>query len=295
MAAGISPWSLSRDAYIRVLPGVYAHAGTPLTHHLVVSAALKRAPEAIVSGRSAAMLWNATVPTSADVELTLPRERRLNVRGIREHRPTTRPPWVWRLGMRVTTPAATFVRLAQDLDFVDLVAAGDSLVRHAGVTPEELTDAAQASRTRRAMLARRAARFVRADVDSVQETRMRLLAVLAGFPEPEVNIVIRLDDGDWEFRLDSGHRAQRLAFEYDGRQHQTPEARAYDELRRRRLEARGWQLHSFVAEDLFTNPDRTVARLAEIHDAAGIRYRRSSEWQRHFPVRRHRDASAKSA
>lgn len=292
LAAGVSSWALSRGRFIRVLPGVYVDAETPLTQYVMVRAALKRAPEAIVSGRSAALLWNAVVPPSADVELVLPRDQRLNVRGIREHRPAQRPAWVYRMGMRVTTPAATFVRLAHELDLVDLVAAGDSLVRHTDATPQDLVDAAAESRARRSRLARQAAALVRDDVDSVQETRMRLLILFAGFPEPEVNIVVRTGSGEWEFRLDSGHRRQLVAFEYDGRQHEELDAVAYDEQRRRRLGSRGWTIHSFTAEDIFHNPDQTVDRLAEVHRSAGIPFRRSSAWQRYFPVRRRLAKSA---
>ena len=40
-------------------------------------------------------------------------------------------------------------------------------------------------------LARRAASLAREGVDSPQETRLRLLLVLAGLPEPRVNVIIR--------------------------------------------------------------------------------------------------------
>jgi hypothetical protein len=53
-----------------------------------------------------------------------------------------------------------------------------------------------------ARLARRVAGLVRKGVDSAMETRLRLLIVLAGLPEPEVNVIVRDENGDWELRFD---------------------------------------------------------------------------------------------
>lgn len=285
-AAGISERRLRSDEFFCVVPGVLVAADAPLTHLGLVRAALKHAPSGIVSGSSAARLWNAVVPERSDVELALPRSHRVRTRGIREHRPPTRPPYVWRFGVRVTPPAGTFVRLAADLDLVDLVVAGDSLVRHADVTPDALVSAATKSRGHKAVLARRAAALVRSGVDSPRETVLRLLMVFAGMPEPEPNIVFYKPDGTWEYRLDMGHRAKRIAFEYDGKQHQTPEHTAYDAGRRSVFEGREWTIHSFVSDDEYVSPDLTVDRLRAIHDDAGIPHTPSLEWRRHFPVRR---------
>ncbi|MEO7071092.1 MAG: hypothetical protein ABI131_11445 [Nostocoides sp.] len=285
-AAGISRRRLNGPNFFRVVPGVYVGSEAPLTHLALIRAALKHAPNGVVSGRSAAKLWNAVVPDSADVELMLPRAVRVVARGIREHRPPTRPPTTWRFGVRVTTPEATFVRLAAELDLVDLVVAGDALVRNAEISPADLVAAATAARTRRSRLARRAAALVREGVDSPRESKLRLLMVLAGMPEPEVNIVFYKEDGSWEFRLDLGRRDKKVAFEYDGRQHETPEHTAYDDWRKSVLGERDWRVHSFVNADLYVSTDLTVQRLREIHDDLGIPHTPSLEWQRHFPVRR---------
>jgi len=67
----------------------------------------------------------------------------------------------------------------------ELVTAGDSLVRRAGVEPDRLIEAASSARgVRGARLARQAAALVRRGVDSPMESRLRLLLVLAGLPEP---------------------------------------------------------------------------------------------------------------
>lgn len=108
----------------------------------------------------------------------------------------------------------TFLDLVGHLGLVDLVILGDSLVRRRLVTPDQLVRAAQGlTEFRRHALD--AADLVRAGVDSPMETRLRLLMVLAGLPEPEVNIVLRNEYGDVVRRSDMGFRSSRLALEYD--------------------------------------------------------------------------------
>jgi hypothetical protein len=288
--AGITRHQLSSGRYFRIIPEVYIDADAPLTHIVMVRGAVAYAPAGIVSGRSAGKLWNADVPDSPNVELALPRNVRVVADGIREHRPAQLPEWRRRFGLRVASPAATFLRLAAELDLVPLVAAGDSLVRETDVTPEDLVAAADASRGRRARHARRAARLVRVGVDSVRETELRLLMVLAGIPEPEVNIVFNRDDGSCEFRLDLGHRAHRVAFEYDGKQHNTPAHRAYDEWRKGIFGGRQWVIHSFASDDIFVRPDATVETLRRIHDEHGIPHHPTQEWRRHFAIRHKADS-----
>jgi hypothetical protein len=56
--------------------------------------------------------------------------------------------------------------------------------------------------------------MARSGVDSPQETRLRLLLVLAGLPEPSVNLIIRQPDGSWRRRYDMAYEEFRLIIEY---------------------------------------------------------------------------------
>jgi hypothetical protein len=47
----------------------------------------------------------------------------------------------------------------------------------------------------------------------------RMLLVLAGLPEPTVNLIIRNPDGSWRMRFDLSYPGLKLIIEYDGRQH----------------------------------------------------------------------------
>lgn len=51
------------------------------------------------------------------------------------------------------------------------------------------------------------------------ESRLRMLLVLAGFAEPQVNFILRDLAGDWSRRFDLCYRALKLIIEYDGEQH----------------------------------------------------------------------------
>ncbi len=185
-------------------------------------------------------------------------------------------------GLLVTTPAQTFVDLAPELGLVDLVVLGDSLVRAGVVTVAELVGAAADAPRRSA--AHRGARLVRARVDSPMATRLRLLLVLAGLPEPVVDVVIRDEGGRVVYRLDLALPEVRVAVEYDGRQppENTRQWR-WDVQRREELEGDGWRLVVVPSGDLSREPARTrfrvVAALAERGMRVTVRW---TEWQRHF-------------
>ena len=79
---------------------------------------------------------------------------------------------------------------ARCLELVDLVVLGDGLVRQGHITAPALLKAARQHEGPGAALARLAAGYVRPGVDSPMETRVRMLFVLAGFPEPVVNVEV---------------------------------------------------------------------------------------------------------
>ena len=117
-------------------------------------------------------------------------------------------------------PLQTFLDLAgAGLDLVDLVVLAESLVAAQRFQPADLVDAAQSWLGHGAKRARLAGRYVRAGVDSPQETRLRMLLVLAGLPEPVINLILRWPDGSWRMRLDLSYPELQLIVEYDGRQH----------------------------------------------------------------------------
>lgn len=217
----------------------------------------------------------------SDIYRTLTPGSRLRVRGI-DARVRAMAAVTRRGGMVITTPAQTFVDLAAEPGLVDLVVLGDSMVRAGAVTPDELV--AVEARGRRRGPARRAAALVRAGVDSPMETRLRLLLVLAGLPEPVVNLAIHDDSGRVRYRLDLGYPQVRIAVEYDGRQHAENTAQwRWDVRRREELEAEGWRLVVVLSGDVYREPARTLARVVAALGERGLRVTvREAGWRSAF-------------
>ncbi|WP_134772613.1 hypothetical protein [Ornithinimicrobium flavum] len=86
-------------------------------------------------------------------------------------------------------------------------------------TPDQLLAAAERAVGQGAARARDGAARVRAGAESGMETGSRLLLVLGGLPEPQVNRWVLDETGRERYRLDLPDPDLLLAFEYDGRQH----------------------------------------------------------------------------
>lgn len=188
-------------------------------------------------------------------------------------------------GARVTTAEDTFLDLAADLSLVDLVVLGDSLVSKGRATPGSLRAAATEAAGPVGGLARRAAGLVRAGVDSPMESRLRMLLVLAGLPEPVVNHIEYDEHGRWVRRYDLSFPEQRLAVESDGRQHAESQRQwERDVERREELDHDGWRIVVVLARGIYREPERTLDRVVAAMRAAGVRGSiRSTEWRLYFP------------
>ena len=220
--AGLSVKALLGPNDQRVFYNLYVEAGQQLTTALRAQAALKVSPEgAYASHHTAARLWGAWAPESPETHrLGFPGDvGRSKRRGIVAHEGVGKPlPTVCR-GLALSTPAQTFLDLAgSGFNLVDLVAFGDSIIRRTGLEAADLVEPADRGRGHGAGRARRAARLVRDGVDSVMESRLRMLIVLAGLPEPRVNVKLRHDNGEWWMRFDLcyedcrvGRRVRRCA------------------------------------------------------------------------------------
>ena len=126
---------------------------------------------------------------------------------------------------------------------------------------------------------------MRAGVDSPMESRLRLLLVLAGLPEPVVNHIEYREDGSWERRFDLAYPEHRLAVEYDGRQHaESQQQWERDVDRREGLDPDGWRLVVVLAKGIYREPERTLERVTAALREVGVRATvASDEWRLHFP------------
>jgi len=130
---------------------------------------------------------------------------------------------------------------------------------------------------------------VRTWVDSPRESRLRLLIVLGGLPEPNVNHILRYHNGEWSCRLDLSYPQLKLIIGYDGRHHTQVRANWLSDMKRQEaLEGDGWRFVIVTAEGLYDIPLDTLqrVRLALIERGCHLRSGRiPAEWHRLFTDR----------
>jgi hypothetical protein len=290
-AAGISAKQLTGGRYQRLFYDLYVTAAVVLTPVVRAKAALKVCPAGSqVSHFTAAELWGVIVPHQPLTHLSSPQPGvRSERRGVQSHRLNAHSQAVRFRGIRVSSPEQTFIDLACVLSLVDLVVLGDSLVKARRTTVHRLVEAVNTWRGWGSRPARLAVGYVRKGVDSPMETRLRMLMVLAGLPEPVVNHIEYDAMGAWEKRFDLSYPDLLLVIEYDGRQHADNDTQwDHDIDRREELDIDGWRLIVIRSKGIYAEPHRTLERIADAMRARGSRdvpKRFRDEWRTHFPGR----------
>jgi AbiEi antitoxin C-terminal domain len=290
-AAGLTAEMLLSSRFHKICWDTYIARDVAITPLLRAKAVIKLAPSgSYISHQTAAELWGAAPPSDVATHVTLPSAcGRLVRQGIRSH---YRKHWAQttiRKGVPISTPEETVLDLAAvGVGLVDLVVVADGLIKAGHTSPERLSNAAAQWGGRGCRLARRAASLAREGVDSPQETRLRLLLVFAGLPEPRVNLIIRGRDGSWRRRYDLVYERFRLIIEYDGRQH-AEDAQQWrsDIFRREELDQIRWRLVIVTSEGIYREPLRTLERVRDALlecGAGGIRRTFRPEWRLHFPT-----------
>jgi hypothetical protein len=279
---------LRTGAYRQVLHGIYLAAEVEVTPLVLARAALLPFGElAWASHVSAARVLGVPIPTLPGEHVTVvERKERRHRTDVTCH--STARGWVaTRDGVRVSAPQQLFVELGTMLSLVDLVVVGDHLVGAGLLSLTALRQHCASVRGPGAARARAAAAFVRARVDSPMETRLRLLVVLAGLPEPEVNPV--MDVAGRVRRYDLVWRAARLIVEYDGRHHVERVTQWESDLdRREEVDDNGWRIVVVTAAGIYRRPDITLAKIQRLLIERGqpaVPRRLADEWPAHFPVR----------
>ena len=239
------------------------------------------------SHASAARVKGAPIPTIADEHVSVVHQKmRRHHRGLRCH--VGDPDGVVvEKGVRVSGDVQMFIELGGQLGLVDLVVVGDWLVRRRGASPAGLVRACERSRHKDARKALAAATYVRPDVDSPMETRLRMLIVLAGLPEPQVNVTVRDEVGEVIRKYDLSYPEVRVAVEYDGKVHVEVLANWEDDLERRAdIDDDEWRLVVVVSAGVYRDPLRTLRRVHRVLLARGhpgVGQRLLDDWRPHFP------------
>ncbi|WP_066518236.1 endonuclease domain-containing protein [Curtobacterium ammoniigenes] len=270
LAAGVPEARLSATDLYAPVAGVrvarsFAHSGK--TRVLSVGLVLGRHQR--VSGTSALLLLGAPLPEELQRAEAL-----VNVVSWGGVAPLRRRGVIGRVtsdvgsmtvdGVQCSTPSLAWFEARRTLTHDDLVIAGDYLVREGGpATCDDLRAAIRPGAVQSA-LARRALASVRAGAESPMETKLRLLLVRAGIPEPELNIDVLDRRGAFLGRVDMLWPASRVGLEYDGSYHYLSRA-AWERDRKRSNEfvAEGWRVLHVSAQDA-RSPADVIQRLREL-------------------------------
>ncbi len=108
---------------------------------------------------------------------------------------------------------------------------------------------------------RRAIELAEPATESVMETRLRLLLVLAGLPRPQAQVSLYDDGGYFLGRPDLYYATHRLGVEYDGGTHR--DSLVADNRRQNRLLNAGYGLLRFTAADVLSSPHSVTTLVRE--------------------------------
>ncbi|MCU1570137.1 MAG: hypothetical protein JWR33_878 [Naasia sp.] len=229
------------------------------------------APWAFFSHRTAGRIHGLPLPGREEDELlhvcVYKPERAPRAEGIVGHHATLgTTDTVMSFGWSVTSPAHTLRQLASELSVDDLVVVGDALVARAKplCTPEELANLLPgAGGMRGAVKLRDAVRLIRAGSESPMETRLRLLLVRAGLPEPALNVDIRNRHGRFVARGDLVYEKERVVVEYDGDQHRSDRGQYERDVDRlEQLGDEGWRVLRILRHHMAA-PQTVAARVRD--------------------------------
>ena len=215
---------------------------------------------AVFSGRTAAWLHGLDLPACDPVEVTLPLgSPSLRLMGIAVRRSdVSASETVTRRGYRTTSMVRTLADLGRRLPLVEAVAALDMALHQRLLKSDALglwVDTHPRYPGIRRL--RRTIELAEPAAESVMESRLRLLLILAGLRPPRTQVSLRDEYGLFLARPDLYYPDARLAIEYDGASHR--ESLAADNRRQNRLIDAGYRLLRFTAADVLSTPDSVVA------------------------------------
>jgi hypothetical protein len=263
-AGRLTKGQLRSTAWRRLFPDVYACASLPVDHARRARAAAHLAlPGAVVSGRSAGVLWGVDLAgPDDDVECTLaPGCRAGGLRGIQDTRRALPPDEVtWCRGVRVTAVGRTALDLARIQPVEEAVVALDQFLGAGLLTMGRLRTAAAAATGPGCRQIRRAVDLADGLAESPQETRLRLLLHQSPLPRPIAQYSVR-EGTRFVARVDFAWPDAKVAVEYEGMWHGRPQQVARDRRRLNQLTAAGWTVVFVTAADLY-DPVQVIARIA---------------------------------
>lgn len=279
---GIHPGRLTRSDLRAPYPGLRTRADAPVPTALVDRCreyAPRLKPWQFYSHATALALHGAPLPEwprVADIHVSAHRPaREPRISDVVGHRLQTRESSVVMVsGMPVEDPVRAWRQAATRWGLDDLIVAADFLV--SGARPlasvDELRREIDEMGDVRGGILRRALREVRVGPRSPRETKLRLLLVRAGLPEPEISWNLTDSRGLFVAELDLAYPRWLVAPEYDGRVHaENAEQFAKDADRWERIRHAGWDHVRVLNHHMAGGGVRAVAKVHRALVAAGWR------------------------
>ncbi|MCU1450761.1 MAG: hypothetical protein JWP02_2931 [Acidimicrobiales bacterium] len=263
IACGMTPAEIrtrhESGLWVREESGLYRSAEAPVTWaQNGMSACLVAGPGAVLSRRSAAVVWGFSGFRPGPIDITVPAGRSgrnaiARVHRVRELLPAdiTR-----RNGLPVTRPALTLVHLAGSVSLELLEEAVDDALIRRLVPLETFRTRVASARGRGIMNLRRVLELWPPGPlpGSLGEMRATRWLCARGAPLGERQYVIRDRRGRFVAQVDRAWPDKRVVLERDSmRWHGTPRGLARDELRYPKLRALGWAVFSKAPDDDLTD------------------------------------------
>lgn len=266
-AAGLSVDQLRSRCWVRLFREVYVHAAVPLTDDVRFAALRLAAPDhAVAAGLTAAWLYGVWTPrpgTAVPLHLATPQGRTaFAAAGIRSGRMVVDLADVdeWH-GIAITSPERTCFALMTRESLTGAVVWADAFLHSGLICAHGLTRFAdERPYWPHVRKIRQAAMLARAGAASPMESRLRMVIVLAGLPEPPLlNRPVFDEDGNLLGIVDMRYEVPWFGMEYDGSQHAEPEHHLADLVRENALLTLGnLPLLRYSARDVFVTPDKIV-------------------------------------
>jgi len=246
---------LSRDVYLVDRPSLGPWGAE-------MAAVLHFRGDAVLSGRSAALVWGLTEDSSPVVEVTLVGRNAEPQPGIRIHRVQTldRHDVRWKSGIPLTAPTRTLIDLAATVEPFELENAFVEARRRGLASDREIR--AAIARAPKRQGATTLTQLLEAEADpqltrSIYERKLIALVTAANLPTPLANAVVEGMEVDlyWPDR--------RLVVEFDSFTfHRDRRAFERDRERDQKLVAAGYRVIRITAWQLDPEPFAVIARLA---------------------------------
>jgi very-short-patch-repair endonuclease len=273
LRAGLDRGHLKGASWRRIAPTVYVWAGLHDTPELkLVAASLRLPPAAAFSGLTAAWLHGLDVIACDPIEVTIPKGIGISARtGIEVRRAALASTEVISVrGKRVTNILRTLSDLCIRLSLAEAVVVTD-MALHAGlVRLDDLkTLCAEHAHSLGVTRLRRVTEFAEPAAESPMESRLRMLLVMGGLPQPQTQVPLYDSKHRFLGRPDLYYPSHRLGLEYDGGTHRT--SMVEDNRRQNRLLAAGFRLLRFTASDVLHHPELVTTQVRGYLAASTLR------------------------